>query len=176
MRATTIWMAFALTLGAFASGCSRSCNDDYNPADPDSCSYNPVYAGLVRERGANVAETSVRTGSSTSTIYLIVDPPDVERGSPVTMSVLNTSGVDVRVGPGVRLEWLGQRRRLASRCVLENTITAPAGEESEVFEMVPCAADDGKALPLGDYNFDLDVTAEDAEIPGGFSSGFRLAP
>lgn len=157
------------------SAASGGCTDDYAPASRTSCSYNPVYAGLVRERGANVAENWVRTESGTSGVYLIVDPPDVSRGEPVRMSVLNTSGVDLQVGPAYTLDWFGRRNKSFVRdCSIQAAVTAPAGEESDVFEVVPCRGNEGGPLPLGYYSFILDVAAEGDELPGGFSSRFRF--
>lgn len=169
--------AFVFMATSACSAASGGCTDDYAPASRTSCSYNPVYAGLVRERGAKVGENFVRTDSGTSGVYLIVDPPDVQRGSAVKMSVLNTSDVDLEVGPTYRLDWHGRRnKRLVRDCSLQAAVRAPAGEESEVFEMVPCRGDEREPLPLGYYAFVLDAFAEGDELPGGFASRFRLVP
>lgn len=159
------------------SGASGGCNDDYNPADHDSCSYNPVYAGLVRERGANVGENWVRTDSGSSGLYLIVDPPEVKRGSPVKMSVLNTFDVDLELGPSFRVEGYGRLNNgIVRNCSLGASMMAPAGEESEVFDMMGCRGDAGEPFPAGRYIVNLGVTADGDEVPGGLGAGFRIAP
>ena len=136
-RVLTASVVLCLVAPACAGGLGSSgCTDDYAPQNRSSCSYDPVFASLHQERGANIGKSSIQTADGYSSVYLIVDPPRISGDGEIAFSVLNTSSVEVEVGPDYRLEPADPG---PGECAFaEAPVLVGSDEESETIRFAPC--------------------------------------
>ena len=158
-RVLTASFALCMVAPACAGGLGSSgCTDDYRPEKRTSCSYDPVFASLHEERGANIGKSPIRTADGSSSVYLIVDPPRISPDGEIAFSILNTSSVEVEVGPDYRLEPADPER--GDCAFAEAPVLVGSDEESETIRFAPCKQGD---LRPGLYELIVALDAPAAE-------------
>jgi hypothetical protein len=152
------------------------CNDDYNPTDPKSCSYDREVVEMAEARNASVG-AGQSSGRIDGEVFLFISPPEVAPDEPPTMTMYNAGDTQITFGHSYRLTKIGsdQARDLAKRCVFtrELLVVAP-GEESEPQEIHSCSVN----LRTGTYEVDRDVTFQPGPEEEVVTVGalFKVAP
>ena len=156
MIATLRWLTAMIALTPMVA-CGDGCNDDYNPTNRDSCSYNPELVGLVESRDALVGEVGVPEEIGEGNVYLLVTPQRPGRGDDLEATLVNFSNVAVGYDDGYEL--LDYRRHpKATECPAhDRELVLEPDQESAPQEVVPCES--GTFRP-GDYDLSKEIVLD----------------
>lgn len=147
---------------AGATSCTtQGCNDNYDPTDPDSCSYNPELTGYVEDRNAGGGLLPVPEDLGGGYVYLLVTPAEVPRGQTPRIALINASDVDVGYGQPFELV-RGDGSEVKLSCLFTSELLhLPPEAESDAQRLDACLK---KALPPDSYEISkgiqLDAGAE----------------
>lgn len=138
MRFAVRVLVVAFLLAGATSCTDQSCNDNYDPTDAQSCSYNPELAGYVEDRDANAGQAAVPEDLGGGYVYLLVSPGEISPEETPTITLVNASEGDVAYGRPFDLR-SGDGRPVNLSCIftLEGLYLSP-GSESDAQRLDAC--------------------------------------